>query len=46
MAGWVLAITAGGALKAGKTTALMSGAKAVEGLKKAAAVAKIYHPAR
>ena len=44
MAAWALAITAGGAIKAGKTTALMSGAKAVEGLKKAATVAKIYHP--
>ena len=40
-----LAIAAGGALKASKTTQLISGAQGVEALKKAATVAKIYKPA-
>ena len=39
-------IAAGGALKAGKTTVLMSGADGVAAIKKAEAVAKVYRPAR
>ncbi len=46
MAAIALAVTAGGAIKSGKTTALMTGAQGVEALKKAAAVAKTYQPAR
>jgi uncharacterized protein with GYD domain len=46
MAAIALAVTAGGAIKSGKTTALMTGAQGVEALKKAATVAKIYQPAR
>lgn len=41
-----LAVAAGGALKSGKTTVLMSGAQAVEAMKKTAAVAKTYRPAQ
>jgi hypothetical protein len=40
------AIAAGGAIKASKTTVLLSGAEGVEGMKQADAVAKIYKPAR
>lgn len=46
MASIALAIGAGGALKSGKTTALMTGSQGVEALKKAGAVAKKYQPAR
>ena len=46
MASIALAFAAGGALKASKTTALMTGAQGVEALKKADAVAKIYRPAK
>ena len=46
MSAMAMAIAAGGALKAGKTTKLLSGAQGVEALKKADAVAKIYRPAR
>jgi uncharacterized protein with GYD domain len=46
MSAIAMAIAAGGALKAGKTTKLMTGAQGVEALKKADAVAKIYRPAR
>jgi uncharacterized protein with GYD domain len=46
MAGLALAIAAGGALKASKTTALLTGTKGVEALKKAANVAKTYRPAK
>ena len=46
MSAIALAIAAGGALKAGKTTVLMSGAEGVAALKKAEAVAKTYRPAR
>jgi uncharacterized protein with GYD domain len=46
MAAIALAIGAGGALRAGKTTKLMSGAQGVEAMKKADAVAKVYRPAR
>jgi uncharacterized protein with GYD domain len=46
MSAIALAIAAGGALKAGKTTVLMTGAEGVAALKKAEAVAKTYRPAR
>ena len=46
MAAIALAIAAGGALKASKTTALMTGAQGVEALKKADVVAKTYRPAK
>jgi uncharacterized protein with GYD domain len=46
MAAIALAIAAGGALKASKTTALMSGAQGVEALKKADTVAKTYRAAK
>ena len=46
MAAISIAVAAGGALKAGKTTALLTGAQGVEALKKAARVAKTYQPAR
>jgi hypothetical protein len=39
-------VAAGGAVKSAKTTALMTGAEAVAGTKKADAVAKVYKPAR
>jgi hypothetical protein len=41
-----LAVAAGGALKSGKTTVLMSGEEGVGGMKKADAIAKAYKPAR
>ncbi|HUK09739.1 MAG TPA: GYD domain-containing protein [Stellaceae bacterium] len=46
MAAIALAVAAGGALKAGKTTLLMTGAQGISALKKADAVAKVYRPAR
>ena len=46
MAAIALGIAAGGAVKAAKTTVLMSGADAVASMKKAEAVANIYKPAR
>ena len=46
MAGIALAVAAGGAIKASKTTPLMTGAQGIEALKKADAVAKTYKPAR
>ena len=46
MAAVALAISAGGAVKAAKTTVLMTGAQAVEALNKADAVAKVYRPAK
>src|SRR5713101_5555949 len=46
MSAIALAIAAGGAVKASKTTVLMTGTEAVGGMKKADAVAKIYKPAR
>jgi uncharacterized protein with GYD domain len=46
MAAIALAIAAGGALKASKTTALMTGAQGVEALKKADTVAKTYRAAK
>ena len=41
-----LAVGAGGAIKASKTTVLMTGEEGVGALKKADAVAKAYSPAR
>ena len=41
-----LALGAGGALKAAKTTVLMTGAEGVAAMRKADAVAKVYTPAR
>jgi uncharacterized protein with GYD domain len=46
MSGIALAIAAGGAIKASKTTKLMTGAQGVEAMKKAEAVTKVYRPAR
>ena len=46
MSAIALAVAAGGALKAGKTTVLMTGTEGVGGMKKADAVAKTYKPAR
>lgn len=46
MASIALAIAAGGAVKASKTTVLMTGAQGVEALRKADTVAKIYRPAK
>lgn len=46
MAAVALAVSAGGAVKAAKTTVLMSGAEGVAGMKKAATVAQAYKPAR
>lgn len=46
MSAIALAVTAGGAIKGGKTTVLMTGTQGVNALKKADAVAKIYRPAR
>jgi len=40
-----MAVAAGGAIKASKTTPLLTGAQAVEAMKKASDVAKIYRPA-
>jgi uncharacterized protein with GYD domain len=45
MTALALAVAAGGAIKASKTTALMTGAQGVSALKKAGAVAKTYRPA-
>jgi uncharacterized protein with GYD domain len=46
MAGVALAFAAGGALKASKTTPLMTGAQGIEALKKAQTVGATYRPAR
>lgn len=46
MAAIALAIGAGGAIKASKTTVLMTGMEGVGAIKKADAVAKVYRPAR
>ena len=46
MSAIALAIAAGGALKASKTTVLMTGTEGVAGMRKADAVAKVYKPAR
>ena len=46
MAAIALAVGAGGAIKASKTTVLMTGKEGVAALEKADAVAKAYSPAR
>jgi uncharacterized protein with GYD domain len=46
MSAIALAIAAGGAIKASKTTVLLTGAEFVGAMKKADAVAKVYKPAR
>ncbi|HVH77525.1 MAG TPA: GYD domain-containing protein [Stellaceae bacterium] len=46
MSAIAVAIAAGGAVKASKTTGLLTGVQGVEMLKKAEAVAKVYRPAR
>jgi uncharacterized protein with GYD domain len=46
MSAIALAIAAGGAVKASKTTVLMTGTECVNAMKKADAVAKTYKPAR
>jgi uncharacterized protein with GYD domain len=46
MSAIALAIGAGGAIKASKTTVLMTGTEGVAGMKQAEAVAKVYKPAR
>ncbi len=46
MAAIALAVAAGGAIKASKTTVLMTGTEGVGALKKSDAVAKAYRPAR
>jgi uncharacterized protein with GYD domain len=46
MSALALAVAAGGAIKASKTTVLITGTDGVEALKKADTIAKIYKPAR
>jgi hypothetical protein len=46
MSAVAMAVTAGGAVKAGKTTKLLSGEQGVAAMRQAAAVANIYRPAR
>lgn len=46
MAAIALAVGAGGAIKASKTTVLMTGSEGLEALKKAGAVNAAYRPAR
>ncbi|MFI4988271.1 MAG: GYD domain-containing protein [Alphaproteobacteria bacterium] len=46
MSAIALAVAAGGAMKAGKTTVLMTGTEGVAAMKKTADIAKIYKPAR
>ena len=46
MAAIALGVGAGGAIKASKTTVLMSGSEGVGAMKKADAVVKAYRPAR
>jgi uncharacterized protein with GYD domain len=41
-----VAVAAGGAVKAAKTTRLLSGAEWIDALKKATAVSNVYRPAR
>ena len=45
MAAVAMAVGSGGAIKASKTTILLTGAEGVDALKKAAAVAQAYRPA-
>lgn len=46
MSAVAMAIAAGGGVKAGQTTKLLSGAQGVEAMRKAVAVANVYRPAR
>jgi uncharacterized protein with GYD domain len=46
LAAFAMAVAAGGAVKASKTTVLMSGTAGVDALKKGDAIAKVYRPAR
>jgi len=46
MSAIALAVVAGGAIKSGKTTALLSGTQGIEALKKVGKVNKVYKPAR
>jgi uncharacterized protein with GYD domain len=46
MSAIALAVAGGGAVKASKTTVLMSGTEGVAAMKKADAVVKVYKPAR
>jgi uncharacterized protein with GYD domain len=46
MSALAMAVAAGGAIKASKTTVLMTGTEGVAAMKKTAAVAKTYKPAR
>jgi uncharacterized protein with GYD domain len=46
MSAIALAVVAGGAIKSGKTTPLLSGSQGVEVLKKVENVNKVYKPAR
>jgi uncharacterized protein with GYD domain len=46
MSAIALGVAARGAIKASKTTVLMSGPEGVEGMRQADAVAKVYRPAR
>jgi uncharacterized protein with GYD domain len=46
MAGLAIAVAAGGAIKASRTTLMMTAAQAIEALKKAATVGNTYKPAR
>lgn len=46
MSAVAMAVTAGGAVKAAKTTKLLGGEQAVAAMRQAAAVANVYRPAR
>ena len=46
MSAVAMAVTAAGAFKDAKTTKLLTGAQAVEAMKKSEAITKIYRPAR
>ena len=46
MSAIALAVVAGGAIKSGKTTPLLSGTQGIEALKKVEKVNQVYKPAR
>ena len=46
MSAIAIAVAAGGAIKASKTTVLMTGAEGIGAMKKTADIAKVYKPAR
>jgi hypothetical protein len=46
MAAIAMAVAAGGAIKASKTTVLMTGTEAIGAMKKTADITKTYKPAR